>query len=99
MDHDWCWVFNVRDRALSPSDNPSQSHAVPCRHSGAPHCPQTPHTEKKTKKSLALAHKAPFNRALVFIGAILPRAQRAARNSGAVHLDVAPSATAAILRV
>ena len=62
--------------------------------------PKRPIQKKKTKKdSLALAHKAPFNRALVFIGAMLPRAQRAARNSGAVHLDVAPSATAAILRV
>ena len=52
-----------------------------------------------TSARLALAHRTPLTRALMFIGAMLPRAQRAASMSGAVHLDMALSASAATLRV
>ena len=48
---------------------------------------------------LALANRAPLGQALVFIGAMLPRAQRAASISGSGQLGVAPSAAAATLRV
>ena len=48
---------------------------------------------------LAPAHRALFNRAFLFIGAMLPRAQRAVSISGAVHLDLAPSAAPATFRV
>ena len=44
---------------------------------------------------LALGHKAPFDRALVFVGVMLLRAQRVARIPAAASLDVAPPAAGA----
>lgn len=48
---------------------------------------------------LALAQKANFDRALMFIGAMLHRTQRAVGISSAVRIDVASDTAAATLRI
>lgn len=47
----------------------------------------------RRERTTGLTHRAPFDRALVFVGAVLFRAQAASSALGAVHLGVAPPTT------